>query len=126
MPLLALLLPALIPVFADGIRSIIGKFTNGSGAKPQNIEETIKLMEADTARLKVLAELDRPADNISSWVSNLRSSFRYIAAGMIILSTLLAIAFNAQYSETLLTMSGSIFAFLFGDRLYLSLRSKKN
>jgi len=65
-------------------------------------------------------------------VADLRASFRYLAAAIIILGTFGLIILKAGglpvdegTIEILLQMSGSIFAFMFGDRLYLSLRGKK-
>lgn len=122
--ILSLVIPALIPALADGIRGVFGKLTGGAGAKPQNVEEQIKLMTAENERLKALAELDKPAENISPWVADLRASFRYIAGGLIILgavSTLYAtVAQDVQ--EAVWNLAGSVFAFLFGDRMYLKFK----
>lgn len=131
--LLTLLLPSLIPVFADGVRSLFGWIFGGSGAQPQNVEEAVKLMQAEVAKLEALAKLDAPAQNISTWVADLRASFRYLAAAIIIIGTFGVIGLNgaaillvdATVIDTLLQMSGSVFSFLFGDRMYLSLRNKK-
>jgi hypothetical protein len=130
--LLALLLPAFLPVVADGLRGIFSWFTGGTGAKPQNVEEAIKLMEAEAKKLAALAELDRPTGNISTWVADLRASFRYLAAGIIIVATIVAVfaqgaglPIDVTVLDTLLQLSGSVFSFIFGDRLYLSLRNKK-
>jgi hypothetical protein len=121
---LSLVIPALIPALADGIRGVFGKLTGGAGSKPQNLEEQIKLMAAENERLKALAELDKPAENISPWVADLRASFRYIAGGLIILgavSTLYApVAQDVQ--ESVWNLAGSVFAFLFGDRMYLKFK----
>ena len=129
--LLALLLPAFLPVVADGLRGIFSWFTGGTGAKPQNVEEAIKLMEAEAKKLAALAELDRPAGEISQWVADLRASFRYIAAGVILIGTMLAIfaqgaglAIDAALLDALLQLSGSVFSFMFGDRLYFHLKQK--
>jgi len=121
---LSLVIPALIPALADGLRGVFGRLTGGAGAKPQNVEEQIKLMAAENERLKAIAELDRPAENISPWVADLRASFRYIAGGLIILgavSTLYApVAQDVQ--EAVWNLAGSVFAFLFGDRMYLKFK----
>lgn len=121
---LSLVIPALIPALADGLRGVFSRLTGGAGAKPQNIEEQIKLMAAENERLKALAELDKPAENISPWVADLRASFRYIAGGLIILgavSTLYApVAQDVQ--EAVWNLAGSVFAFLFGDRMYLKFK----
>ena len=132
MPLLSLLLPALIPVAADGVRSLFGWLFGASGAQPQTVKEAVELMQAEVAKLEALAKLDAPAGTISLWVADLRASFRYLAAAIIILGTFGLIILKAGglpvdegTIEILLQMSGSIFAFMFGDRLYLSLRGKK-
>ena len=129
--LLALLLPAFLPVVADGLRGLFSWFTGGTGAKPQNVEEAIKLMEAEAKKLAALAELDRPAGDISRWVADLRASFRYLAAGIIILATVLAIfaqgaglPIDITVLDALLQLSGSVFSFIFGDRLYFHLKQK--
>ena len=129
--LLALLLPAFLPVVADGLRGIFSWFTGGSGAKPQNVEEAIKLMEAEAKKLSALADLDRPSGTISQWVADLRASFRYLAAGIIIVATLLAVfaqgaglPIDPTLLDALLQLSGSVFSFIFGDRLYFHLKQK--
>jgi len=122
MGLLALVLPALIPVFADGIRGVVGMFTKGRGAVPQNVDEAIKLMDAEVNRLKAIAELDKPADNISRWVADLRASARYIAVYLIFGGTMLAVITNSPQTDVLLQLSGSAFFFLFGDRVYVNLK----
>mgnify|MGYP001603952405 FL=1 len=129
--LLALLLPALVPVFTDAIRGVIGWFTGGSGAQPQNVEEAIKLMQAEVEKLKALALLDAPAGNISRWVADLRASFRYIAAGLILMATVAAIfakgagvPLDTGLVDAMLQLSGSVFSFMFGDRLYFHLKQK--
>ena len=54
----SLILPALVPAVADGFRGIVAKFTGGAGGQPQNVEERVKLMEAEAAKLQALAALD--------------------------------------------------------------------
>lgn len=129
--LLPMLVSALVPVAADGARGLFSWLTRGSGAQPQNIDERIKLMDAETARLKVLAELDRPAGHISTWVADLRGAFRYIGAGAVILPLPFMLAW-AMYSPVegrldLLSVyatdfAGPVWGFMFGDRLRLHIR----
>ncbi len=124
---LALVIPALIPALADGIRGVFGKLTGGAGAKPQTVEEQIKLMAAENERLKAVAELDKPAENISPWVADLRASFRYIAAGVIIMaavSTLYTPKIDTALFEAIWNLAGSVFSFMFGDRMYLKFTKK--
>lgn len=133
-PLLALLLPALLPVGAGILKDIFGGvsrlITGDTGAKPQNVDEYIKLQESDVKRMQALAELDKPAANISKWVADLRASFRYIGAGLIILAGAFIIVYDAlspntvgaEAYATVTTLMGSVFSFMFGDRVNLSLR----
>ena len=119
--ILSLVVPALIPALADGLRGVFGRLTGGAGAKPQNVEEQIKLMAAENERLKAVAELDKPAENISPWVADLRASFRYIAGGLIILSAVSTLYLPADLlvQDAIRNLAGSVFAFLFGDRMYI-------
>ncbi len=124
--ILSLVVPALIPAVADGLRGVFNRLTGGAGATPQNVEERIKLMAAENERLKALAELDRPAENISPWVANLRASFRYVAGGMIILGAVSTLYFQADLlvQDAIWNLAGSVFAFLFGDRMYIKFVKK--
>lgn len=125
--LLSLLLPALVPVASDAIRGIVGRLTGGSGAQPQNVAEAIQLMQAETERLRAVAELDKPAENISKWVANVRASARYFMAFFILLLTgvaILAPNVPVEYVDMLIQVSSSVFSFLFGDRMYLHLKKK--
>ena len=131
--LLAMLLPALLPTFADGLRGIFNWATKGAGAEPANIEEAIKLMGAETERLRVVASLDQPSTNISLWVADLRASFRYIAAGLIILGGLglVAAVVVLDPNERLVVFTDSylqglvapVFSFMFGQRMHMSLKN---
>ena len=130
--LLPTLLSSLVPVAADGVRGIFNLFTRGAGARPANVEEAVKLMDAETNRLKVLAELDRPSGAISPWVANLRASFRYLGAGVVLIP-LVPMALWTLYDpsparaallETYSTqMAGPVWGFIFGDRLRMHMRN---
>lgn len=124
---LALVLPALVPVAADAVRGVVAKFTGNAGVQPQNVEEAIRFMDADTARLKALAELDRPSGEISPWVADLRASFRYIAAGVFILAavaSLFAPSMPEEYVKMVWSGAGSVWSFIFGDRMYAYIKRK--
>lgn len=132
MPILGLLLPALIPVFADGVRNLFGWLFGGSGSQPQTVDEAIRLMQAEVGKLEALAKLDAPAGEISKWVADLRASFRYLAAALIIFGSFGLIVGKGAGLEVsdgvidvCLQMVGSVFSFMFGDRLYLSLKGRK-
>lgn len=124
MSLLTTLLPALLPAVGDGVRGIIAKFTGGAGAKPRNVDEKIRLMEADTAKLRALADIDKPSGKASLWVTNLRESSRYVAVLLVLINAAGQLAFNDNAAQVIMSLelASSGFFFLFGDRVYLHLR----
>ena len=121
----SVLFPALLPALTDGVRGIFAKFTKGAGGNPVNVTERIQLMQAETARLQALAEIDKPAGEPSLWVNNLRSSFRYVAIIIIWLATIGAV-FSTTVPEAItlimLDLSGACMSFVIGERMYLTLR----
>lgn len=122
--LLTLILPAIVPALTDGVRGLIAKFTGNGGAQPQNVAETIQLMQAQTDRVRALAEIDKPTGDVSPWVADLRASFRYFAILLIWVTT--AAAIFAQVDKALvlvlLDMTGASMSFIIGERMYLSLK----
>lgn len=122
--ILSLIFPAVLPVLADGVRGIFAKITGGAGGNPQNVAERIQLMQAETERLKAMAEIDRPVGEPSPWVNDMRSSFRYIAIIIIWLATIVAVFSEIPHEFTLvlLDLSGACMSFVIGERMYLTLR----
>lgn len=131
MGFLAALLPALIPVVSDGLRGAFSRLTGGWGVKPQNVSELITLMQADTERLKALADIDRPSGNISTWVANIRAMQRPIAVVVIVGGYFLALLFGnalhiqAPAVEVLGNYAQMVTFYLFGDRSYMYLKGGK-
>ncbi len=124
--LLSLILPALVPAFADGARGLIAKFTGGAGGQPQNIKERIELMKAESEKLQALAALDTPTGEPSKWIINLRASFRYIIISSIMIFTAI-IVFNpdivgATVVAVFLDMTGACMSFVIGERMYLAIK----
>jgi len=122
--LLSLLIPSLVPMFADAVRGIVNKFTGGAGAQPANVNEVILLMKAENEKLEALAKLDAPAANISPWVSNLRASCRYIIAIIVVVNAVATVYIPGMpeaFVEMSVTLAGSVWSFLFGERMYLGI-----
>ncbi|CAB4161021.1 hypothetical protein UFOVP770_23 [uncultured Caudovirales phage] len=124
--LLSLILPALVPAFADGARGLIAKFTGGAGGQPQNIKERIELMKAESEKLQALAALDTPTGEPSKWIINLRASFRYIIISSIMIFTAIVV-FNpdivgATVVAVFLDMTGACMSFVIGERMYLAIK----
>jgi hypothetical protein len=123
--LASLIFPALMPALTDGLRGIFAKVTGGAGGTPQNVGERIQLMQAETARLQALADIDKPSGEPSRWVTDMRSSFRYIAILIIWLATIAAV-FTPDIAQPItlmmLDLSGACMSFVIGERMYLSLK----
>jgi len=123
--LASLIFPALMPALTDGLRGIFAKVTGGAGGTPQNVNERIQLMQAETARLQALADIDKPSGEPSRWVTDMRSSFRYIAILIIWLATIAAV-FTPDIAQPItlmmLDLSGACMSFVIGERMYLSLK----
>ena len=123
--ILSLIFPSVIPVLADGVRGIFAKFSGGAGGTPQNVDERIKLMEAETKRLQALAEIDKPSGEPSKWVTDFRASFRYVAILLIWIATIAAVFTSSvmpNITLMLLDLSGACMSFVIGERMYLTLK----
>jgi hypothetical protein len=113
---------ALVPVAAEGIKQLIGKFTGG--VKAITIEDQIKLDQSEIARIEALAKLDNPYGTPSQWVVDLRASSRYIGALTVIgvgLSTLF-LPVDAYVQRIGLEAANIAFGFLFGARIVANLK----
>ena len=89
-----------------------------------SVDDQIKIQNADVEKLKALAALDNPVGVPSQWVVDLRSSFRYLAAGASIIGGIgmfIMIPAMAEIAGQLITMP---FGFIFGERMYLSISGK--
>lgn len=125
--LLTVLLPALIPALTDGARGLIGKFTGGAGARPQNIGERVQLMQAETERLRALAELDKPIGEPSKWVIDARAIFRYAAVAVIWAVTAACIftpGISPEFTFVMLDLAGGSMSFIIGERFYLKIKGE--
>ena len=123
--LLSLLLPAVVPALTDGVRGLFAKYSKGAGGTPQNVDERIKLMVAETDRLKALAEIDKPAGEPHQWVTDVRAIFRYAAITLIWIATIAAVftpSVDQGITFILLDLSGACMSFVIGERMYLSLK----
>lgn len=123
--ILGIVLPALVPALTDGVRGIFARVTGGAGGTPQNVNERIQLMQAETARLQALAEIDKPAGEPNQWVTDVRAIFRYAAITLIWLATIAAV-FDSSVPQNvtlmLLDLSGACMSFVIGERMYLTLK----
>ena len=123
--ILGLILPALVPAFTDGVRGIFAKFTGGAGGQPQNMQERIQLIQAETEKLKALAALDTPSGEPSKWIVDLRASYRYVIITFILLATIFVVyspGIQLGIVSVFLNMTGACMSFIIGERMYLSIK----
>ena len=123
--LLSLMLPALVPAFTDGVRGIFAKFTGGAGGQPQNMQERIQLIQAETEKLKALSSLDMPSGEPSKWIIDLRACYRYVIITMILITTIFVVyspSINSGVVAVFLDMTGACMSFIIGERMYLGLK----
>ena len=123
--LISLIVPALVPALTDGVRGLFAKFTGGAGGQPQNMQERIALIQAETEKLKALAALDMPTGEPSKWIIDLRSSFRYIIISIILISTIVIVyspSVQTSIALIFLDMTGACMSFIIGERMYLGLK----
>lgn len=123
--LINLILPALVPALTDGVRGLFSKFTGGAGGQPQNMQERIALIQAETEKLKALAALDMPTGEPSKWIIDLRSSFRYIIISIILIATIVIVyspSVQTSIALIFLDMTGACMSFIIGERMYLGLK----
>lgn len=112
--ILETILAALLPVGADALKQVVGKFTGG--IKPATIDDQIKLDDSEIKRATAVATLDQPGGTPSQWVIDLRASSRYIAAWA-------CIAIGSYFATTATTLNTGMelvsvaFGFLFGTRI---------
>ena len=116
--LIETIVSALVPVGAEAVKQLIARFAGGE--RPTSVDETIRLMKAESDRLQALAALDQPGGTPSQWVIDLRASARYIGALSVI-----AVGIGSLYvgelpelvRVTALEAANIAFGFLFGSRL---------
>lgn len=119
--LISTVLPAIIDLFKNGIGAVTRKYVGVS------TDDQIKLDNAQVEKLKALAELDNPHGVPSQWVIDLRASYRYIAATILIAIGSYTIYLASLKSDAILfsigtDLVGMPFGFIFGERLYLGLK----
>ena len=108
------LIAALLPVGVDAVKQVIGKYASGT-IRPSNVADQIQLDNSNVEKIKALAALDNPYGTPSQWVVDLRASFRYLAAGIVIVSgiSLQFANLEATFKIAALDFAGMAFSFVF-------------
>lgn len=123
--LASVVLPAVVDLFKGAGGAISRKFFGLS------VDDQIKMQNADVEKLKALAELDNPHGTPSQWVVDLRASFRYIGAVIVILVGAMVLytgteVKNDMVQEMGFALVGMPFTFIFGERMYMGLKGSKS
>ena len=124
----SLLASVVAPAAIDLIKNTVGALTRKWAGL--SVDEQIKINNSDIDKLKALAELGTPVGIPSQWVIDLRASFRYIAAPLVIVAGCLIVWQGITLtSPDIVEMGSSLismpFGFIFGERMYLGFRGIK-
>lgn len=127
--------PITSTIAAAVIPSVIEMLKGAGGAISRrwlglSVDDQIKLETATVEKMKALAALDAPGGTPSPWVVDLRASFRYLAAVLVILVGAILVGLGTRPGVTnpqmLLDLGAQLvsmpFAFIFGERLTLALK----
>lgn len=117
------IISALAPAAVEALKSLFGGLGRKIGGL--SVEDEIKLANASVERLKALAVLDTPVGIPSQWVIDLRSSFRYIAAGVFVIGGLSTIFVAPALAPLGIEAAIAASSFIFGERMLLSLKNTK-
>lgn len=123
MNIVTIVISSLLPAAIDILRSTVSKMLFGTRAL--TVDDEIRLMEAETAKIKALAELDAVSGQISRWVADFRASFRYIAAAAwIIISTIIIFSpqVPTEVTKIVLDLLQAVIFFIFGHRTWLYIK----
>ena len=125
MALETILATTLLPAGIDLIKSLFGGIGRKIGGV--SVDDQIKLEESGVNRLKAVAELDNPYGAPSQWVVDLRASFRYVAAGALIVAGMGLAGYGASLEDKEIFLAGletagSPFFFIFGERMWVGLK----
>ena len=126
--LLTTVLPALLPAAADGIRGIISRFTGGAGANPQNVEEVIKLREAENKRLEIISQLEGQGETYK-WVEAVRKLQRPTVVAVTLITWAIVFLNPQTYDDftrdVVQASASSVWFYLFGERGYMAIKSAR-
>lgn len=125
-PITTTILAAGVPVLTEIVKSVGGAL--GRRFAGLSVDDQIKLQQAEVSRLQALAQLDMPAGTPSGWVVDLRASFRYVSAAVLIGVGCAAVLYGlANNAPQIVDIGGQIagfpFGFIFGERMVLTLKA---
>ena len=114
------IISALAPAVVDMTKTLFGGIARKVGGL--SVDDEIKLSTAMVEKLKALAGLDNVVGTPSQWVVDLRSSFRYIGAGVSILGGIVGLFVAPSLADVWAQLVTIPFSFIFGERMYLQFK----
>lgn len=120
-----IVLTALLPVLTDVVKSVVSRFT---GNKPvvTSADDYSKVVSADIQKLEALAKLESPNGQTSRWVNDAKVLQRITVVYAVLASWIVAtfiIDVSPDKYTLIANLAGSIFFYLFGDRVNFYARS---
>lgn len=123
--LASIVLPALIPVLVDGVKTGIERLV---GVRAKTVEEVLQLKQAEVNKLTALAQLDNPWGTPDQWVVNLRASARYIFAFVVMVfggMSLFMPDLGPELKATAMEAISAAFFFMLGEGLWNRAKNKE-
>lgn len=105
------IIAAFAPVVVSAGQAAVQRWIAPERVKAMTVAEAVQLEQAEIDRLRVIAELDKPSENVSWWVADVRALMR--PAVCVIVS--LAWAYDPANTGTALAAQ-SVWFYLFGER----------
>lgn len=99
------------PVAVEAGKAAVQRFIAPDSVKPLTVADRLQLEQADIDRLRVLADLDKPPENVHAWVNDVRAMMRPFIAASVTLKWCIA-----PQNAALDFMVGSVWFYLFGER----------
>ena len=125
--------PALIPAGTGLVTTIVDRLFGRKEPQFTEYEQYIKKYELDIRKMELFQKADEVGADVYRWVKSFRAGFRYFFGLAIFIGTVgyvyiapkfMSQHYNFDFAKYLVDMNGSVFAFFFGDRVYIHL--KKN
>lgn len=115
------------PLIKSGGQALINKFSKGEQYKPANVDDAIKLMQAETEALKVRVSVADTQDVSYPWVAALVKLQRPIIVYGTISGFMLLTLFNLgtpEAAKMLSDLANIVIFWLFGERTLMKIGDK--
>lgn len=115
------------PLIKSGGQALINKLSKGEQYKPANVDDAIKLMQAETDALKARISVADTSDPSYPWVAALVKLQRPIIVYGTITGFMIMVLFNVgtpEAAKTLSDLAQIVIFWLFGERTLMRIEAK--